>query len=292
MSQGAQTRFLAALALLMSAVSLASAEAQAQLAQGIELYWSGRYRDSVDVLSSSCVSEGRDDERIECLKYLAFSHVALGESEGASGAFAELLALDPGYSLDPSAVSPKLQRQFEEARRAFVDELFQQGKDLYFRNSFAEAKAVMGKVLDIDPEYRLAKEYDELAAERTELTEERRQAEQEPVEPSGLASVAEEVDADRVYHMTSRITPPELLVRVDPDYPLSARRVRREGSVVLTIVIERDGSVRDPKVIRSVSPDLDRAAIDAVLRWRYRAALLDAQPVAVYSVIHLNFELQ
>lgn len=274
-----------AAALLAGSVAAASQEPPSALERGIELYWSGRYQESIHALSPACATEGAEDERIECLEYLAYDRVALGDADGASSAFEDLLGLDPDHSLDPDTVSPKILRQFEAAKRSLVDDLFREGKDLYARERFAEAKSQMERILALEPEHPLASEYVELVEERLALSRAQAQAEEEPEPPPPP------VDTDRVYHLTSRVSPPNLLVKVDPEYPIAARRAGREGAVVIAIIVDRDGTVRETKVLRSVSPEIDRAAIDAVRRWRYRPARLEGQAVAVHSVVQLNFEL-
>ena len=87
------------------------------------------------------------------------------------------------------------------------------------------------------------------------------------------------------------MSPPVLISRVQPDYPSTERRAHREGTVIVAAVIGKDGVLRDPKVIRSVSPGLAASAIDAVLQWRYRPARLEDRDVAVHTVIRLAFDL-
>jgi TonB family protein len=241
----------------------------------------------VALLSALCDGEERDDVSIECHKYLAFSHVALGEAEMAQHSFSQLLARDADYQLDEGLVSPKILEQFHVSRRRLIAELFERGKAAYFEKDYAAATELLTRVVRLDPEQVLAREYSQLAAEQMALVEERESLTKKA--PAPLPPV-EESD-DRVYHVTSRISPPVLLGRVQPDYPPAERRAGREGTVVVTAVIGKDGMVRDPKVIRSVSPGLAAAAIEAVRQWRYRPARLEDREVAVYTVIRLAFEL-
>ena len=88
------------------------------------------------------------------------------------------------------------------------------------------------------------------------------------------------------------VTPPVALETAAPAYPELARRAHVEGVVVLEAVIGADGSVRDVKVLRGVSPLLDPAALEAVKRWRYRAASIGGRPVAVYLQVVLTFSLR
>lgn len=56
----------------------------------------------------------------------------------------------------------------------------------------------------------------------------------------------------------------------DPVYPAAARRAGVSGSVVLRIMIGRDGCAHNIRVVRRIGHGLDRAAIDAVRAWRFR----------------------
>lgn len=44
-------------------------------------------------------------------------------------------------------------------------------------------------------------------------------------------------------------------------YPAMARERKQQGNVFLSFVVERDGSISDIKVVRSVAPDLDAEAV-------------------------------
>lgn len=88
------------------------------------------------------------------------------------------------------------------------------------------------------------------------------------------------------------VTPPVAIETIAPPYPELARRAHVEGVVVLEAVIGGDGSVRDVRVLRGASPLLDPAALEAVRRWRYRAATIGVRPVAVYLQVVITFSLR
>jgi TonB family protein len=258
-----------------------------EVERGIELYWSGQYRETVTLLTAICGSESREDLSVECYKYLAFSHVALGEAEEAQQAFSDLLARDAEYQLDETLVSPKILEQFRVSRGRLVTELFENGKTAYFAKDYSAATDLLARALRLDPELVLAKEYSQLATEQAALAERAASLTKEAAAPPPSVEEPE----DRVYHLTSRMTPPVLLSRVPPDYPAAERRAGREGTVLVTAVIDKDGALREPKVIRSVSPALADAAIRAVLQWRYRPARFEERDVAVYTLVRLDFDL-
>jgi len=67
--------------------------------------------------------------------------------------------------------------------------------------------------------------------------------------------------ADLADPLPSGVSPPKLIHHVAPTYP---RWAPNPGNVCIRMVIKSDGSVADLKVVRSASPELDAAALDAV----------------------------
>lgn len=82
-----------------------------------------------------------------------------------------------------------------------------------------------------------------------------------------------------------------LLVRkVPPSYPLEAKLVRLEGTVVVKAVIDRTGEVSEVDAV-SGPPLLESAAVDAVKQWQYRPYSVNGQPVDVETTIDVIFAL-
>jgi protein TonB len=83
---------------------------------------------------------------------------------------------------------------------------------------------------------------------------------------------------------------PELVPQpAEPDYPEAAKASSQRGSVVLEILIGRDGTVQDAKFLQG-SLVFARTAIDAVKQWRFKPYLLNGHAVAVQSTVTLNFK--
>jgi protein TonB len=79
---------------------------------------------------------------------------------------------------------------------------------------------------------------------------------------------------------------------VRPVYPESARRAGIQGTTLLRIHIEVDGRVSDVTVERSAGyQGLDRAAADAVRRWRFEPALDSAGPVSMWALVPVEFRI-
>lgn len=92
-------------------------------------------------------------------------------------------------------------------------------------------------------------------------------------------------------YLDGGVRPPERITFVKPEYPEVARKSRVEGKVILELVVGRTGDVEEVKVLRS-DPLFDQAAVDAVVRWKYRPALQGGRAVKVYLTVVVEFDLR
>ncbi|MBB5690515.1 protein TonB [Roseomonas alkaliterrae] len=77
-----------------------------------------------------------------------------------------------------------------------------------------------------------------------------------------------------------------------PDYPPESRRRGEEGSVRVSLRVGPDGRVQAVEVLESSGhPALDRAAVEAVRRWRFRPATQAGLPVAATMQTAVHFRL-
>jgi protein TonB len=84
------------------------------------------------------------------------------------------------------------------------------------------------------------------------------------------------------------------LVRIEPDYPMQARQRGIEGWVVVEFTISTAGTVKDAEVVASEPGTVfDRAAVQAVRKWKYNPKVVDGKPVERPGVkIRLDFEME
>jgi TonB family protein len=94
------------------------------------------------------------------------------------------------------------------------------------------------------------------------------------------------------YQPGSGIDPPSLLREVKPLYTDEARRRSLEGSVQLEIVVRRDGSVGNLRVVKSLGAGLDERALEAVRQWRFSPAHRMGSPVDVIVQVSVEFKLR
>lgn len=83
------------------------------------------------------------------------------------------------------------------------------------------------------------------------------------------------------------------IVRVAPVYPARALSRGLEGFVDLEFTVTEAGTVRDPIVLQSTSSLFERAAIRAVLKFKYKPRVVDGVPVEVPGVkTRISFMLE
>lgn len=82
-------------------------------------------------------------------------------------------------------------------------------------------------------------------------------------------------------------------VRIEPDYPPSARDRGIEGWVKFSFTVASDGSVKDVVILDAQPQRIwDSATIRAVSSWKYQPAVQDGRPVEQVGVVAIyRFEL-
>jgi len=94
------------------------------------------------------------------------------------------------------------------------------------------------------------------------------------------------------YRPGSGVMPPRLLREVKAGYTEEARRAGIEGEVVLEIVVRRDGSVSDVKLLKGLASGLNDRATAAVRQWRFAPATRLGQAVDVVVEVAVEFKLR
>jgi len=88
------------------------------------------------------------------------------------------------------------------------------------------------------------------------------------------------------------IKSPVLVKEVKPAYTKAAMDRGVQGSIELTAIIRKDGTVGDVTIKRSLDEDLDAEGIKATKQWVFRPGTKDDQPVNVQVNIELTFTLK
>ncbi len=87
------------------------------------------------------------------------------------------------------------------------------------------------------------------------------------------------------------LTAPKVLHQTDPSFSEEARRAKYQGTVVLMLVVEKTGSLRDIRIVSPLGCGLDRRAVQSVEAWQFKPATKDGEPFEVEIAVEVDFHL-
>jgi TonB family protein len=87
---------------------------------------------------------------------------------------------------------------------------------------------------------------------------------------------------------------PQIVDNIQPAYPPMAQRAGMEAVVWINVLIDKDGKVRDVRIVKSSDSNagFEEAAIEAAYKTTWKPAISNGQPVAVWTTYRIIFELK
>jgi TonB family protein len=84
---------------------------------------------------------------------------------------------------------------------------------------------------------------------------------------------------------------PEAVLRPVPEYPELAKRINQEGTVIVKVLINKEGKVQKAILAKTSDEMFTQAALEAAKKWVFTPALMNGQPVPVWIAIPFRFRL-
>ena len=97
---------------------------------------------------------------------------------------------------------------------------------------------------------------------------------------------------DGPIRMGADVTPPVKTYFPSPRYTEEGRQARITGVVILEAVIDREGNVVHVKVLKGLPMGLTESAVETAKLWKFRPAMRQGEPVAVFLNLTIRFSLQ
>ncbi len=119
----------------------------------------------------------------------------------------------------------------------------------------------------------------------------------DPLRSAASARATEEIasppgeDDGAILRVGAGVTAPEKISTPPPVYTEMARKARVQGVVILEAVIDQHGNVTEAHVLKGLPLGLDRAALQAVAKWKFRPATFQHKPVRVFYPLTVPFQL-
>ncbi|MBI5768845.1 MAG: energy transducer TonB [Verrucomicrobia bacterium] len=85
--------------------------------------------------------------------------------------------------------------------------------------------------------------------------------------------------------------PPRTRLRVPPQYPPDKRRTGGDGEVIVEFMVDENGAVLAPRVVRTTDHAFDEPTLRAVSRWRFEPGTRDGRVVPFRMAVPVVFKL-
>lgn len=105
--------------------------------------------------------------------------------------------------------------------------------------------------------------------------------------PPGMTSA--EAGADGVYPLSRQITPPQMTKFFDVGYGDPAFRMQGHNSCDVVLTISAKGKPADAQLLHCGEPELEKPALESLLKSHYKAASLNGKSVAVRATARLEY---
>ena len=93
------------------------------------------------------------------------------------------------------------------------------------------------------------------------------------------------------YSVGGSVTAPIPIYKPEPPYSEEARKAKYQGTVVVLIIVDTQGSVTDARVVKPLGLGLDEKALDTVRTWKFKPGMRNGIPVPVRVMIEVSFRL-
>jgi TonB family protein len=99
-------------------------------------------------------------------------------------------------------------------------------------------------------------------------------------------------DAPPVEAIFGELNAPTFIHRATPVYPRAARRLEKEGRVVLKLLIDHAGTLRNVEVIEPAPFGFTESAVEAVRKSTFAPARRNGERVSSWAVLSIRFNLE
>jgi TonB family protein len=94
-----------------------------------------------------------------------------------------------------------------------------------------------------------------------------------------------------VFSVGGSVTAPIPIYKPEPPYSEEARKAKYQGTVVLQIVVDTQGSVVDVRVVKPLGLGLDEKAVETVRTWKFKPGMRNGAAVPVRVLVEVSFRL-
>ena len=91
-------------------------------------------------------------------------------------------------------------------------------------------------------------------------------------------------------HFGTQIKMPRLIFKSTPSYTDAAIKANVQGVILCSVVVEVDGTISNPQVIKGLGHGLDESALREFQQWRFAPGTLNGEPIRVRATIEVTIK--
>ncbi len=109
--------------------------------------------------------------------------------------------------------------------------------------------------------------------------------------PLGLSLEDSYKAAFPFYRIGGKVSAPVVLYSPDAEFTDEARRAQYSGVCIISMIVDALGMPQNVQVVKPLGYGLSEKAIEAVIRYRFKPAMRNGEPVPVMVAVKINFHL-
>ncbi len=281
------------LAFVLLTIQDRAVDPAAELAAARTLYASAAYEKALERLARAAQGQGLIDE---VDTYRALCLLGLGRTSESEHALEEILARNPRYALDESAVSPRLVDLYRAARARVLPEaarnLYSAARASFDDKKYDVAVAQLRELQALISPANVPESAVGLADLRVLSEGFLKLAESllDPVAPAPpVSGAAPPAKTEIVYSILNReVSAPVEITRPVPRLKTPPGEPQGLYQGLVEVVINAEGRVESAVIKRSIAPAYDADLLAATAQWKFQPATLDGAAVRyrrAYEVI-------
>ncbi|MEW6410492.1 MAG: energy transducer TonB [Nitrospirota bacterium] len=178
-----------------------------------------------------------------------------------------------------------------KGQKSGVKSLKSKGR-IHITHDYSSSTTHEEKVKTSEPVIQINNEVNEIGSKGTWNAGVMRNSDGSEKDATGNSAIGSSLSKRFLERTFDSIDGPSFLKMVRPEYPRMARRLGKEGRVLLRLIIDESGKLVNVEILEKAGYGFDEAAINAVKASSFQPAKLNRHPVACKAVLPVRFRLE
>jgi len=111
------------------------------------------------------------------------------------------------------------------------------------------------------------------------------------IKAAGIVNYASDIDKSSKGSFYTLSQGPKIVGRFSPEYPISARKMRKNGQVKVEVFLDENGNLLSFSIIESSGKEFTKSVEEELKRTTFYPALVNGVPVKSRGILPIRFEI-